>query len=94
LADRHEPTERITCQPAAEFGVVPSGQPRLGGGQLNIYNAAGSTQVVVDLVGYYQDTSDVPGLNGEAHFITGTADPAANQGAIGDMYINNTNGLL
>jgi hypothetical protein len=66
----------------------------LGGGQLNIYNAAGSTQVVVDLVGYYQDTSDVPSLNGEAHFITGTADPAADQGAIGDMYINNTTNSL
>jgi hypothetical protein len=34
----------------------------------------------------------VPSLNGEAHFITGTADPAADQDAIGDMYINNTTG--
>lgn len=63
-------------------------------GQFSIYNAVGATHVVVDLVGYYQNTSDVPSLNGEAHFHTGTGDPTADEGVVGDMYINNTTNTL
>lgn len=40
----------------------------LGGGALEIYNAVGSTHVVVDLLGYFINANDVPTLNGPAAF--------------------------
>jgi hypothetical protein len=79
------PQPRLVLSQAVNVG--------LGAGALNIYNAAGSTNLVVDLVGYYQNTTDVPGLTGAAHFLTGTVDPTS-EGVDGDMYVNTTTNNL
>jgi hypothetical protein len=65
----------------------------LGNGSVDIYNAVGSTQVVVDLVGYYQNTTDDARLGNVAHYISGAVDPTT-QGVIGDIYLNTTSHTL
>jgi hypothetical protein len=60
---------------------------------VDIYNAVGSTQVVVDLVGYYQNTTDDARLGNVAHYISGAVDPTT-EGVIGDIYLNTATDTL
>ncbi len=55
-------------------------------GSISIFNAAGSTHVVIDVVGYLVPLQKVA-VTG-AQFLVGTTEPAATLGQIGDTYFN------
>ncbi len=55
-------------------------------GSISIFNAAGSTHVVIDVVGYLVPLQKVA-VTG-AQFLVGTTEPAATLGQVGDTYFN------
>ncbi len=79
----------------AEPGLITPNSivAKLGaGGAISIFNANGSTDVVVDVVGYLVPMDKVV-VTG-AQFLVGSVAPAANLGKVGDTYFDSGNKAL
>jgi hypothetical protein len=79
--------ETSVLNPVPSYDLATSALLRLGSGQgINIYNAFGQSDIVVDLLGYFVPLSDVEGLGGGSNFLVGSGAPASTLGEDGDVY--------
>jgi hypothetical protein len=79
--------ETSVLNPVPAYDLATSALLRLGSGDgVDIYNAFGQSDLVVDLLGYFVPLSDVEGLGGGSNFLVGSGAPASTLGEDGDVY--------
>jgi hypothetical protein len=81
--------------PAPPYDLATSVLLRLGAGHgIDIYNAFGQADLVVDLLGYFVPLSDVEGLGGGSNLLVGSGAPASTLGEDGDVYYDTVNKIF
>jgi len=92
--------------PATPYDLATSVLLRLGAGRsVDVYNAFGEADLVVDLLGYFLPLSEAKGTTGPqgeqgppgdpgTRILSGATDPAFAVGAVGDFYLNTATATL